>query len=73
MFSQASVSHFFHRGGWGVLTSPPPPRWTQQMDTHPPPRHIGPGILRDTVDKRPVRILLEFLNSYLCNIKEERS
>ena len=25
----------------------------------PPPRYMGPGILRDTVEKRAVRILLE--------------
>ena len=52
MFSQASVSYSVHKGvewvamsGRGVLT----------------PGHMGPGILRGTVNKRAVRILLEYI------------
>ena len=36
------------------------------LGTHPPPQYMGLGILRDTVDKWAVRILLEcFLVSFM--------
>ena len=34
--------------------------YVQGIRTHPPPPDMGPGIPRDTVGKRAVRILLEY-------------
>ena len=68
MFSQASVSHSV-QGGGGVLTPGVVTRTHGRYSPAPPPRLHGPGILRDTVEKRAVRILLEcFLVSISVSI-----
>ena len=66
MFSQASVSHSVHNGeelGWesfvacffqGIVYLHMPRGWVLTLPIH------GPGILRDMVDKRAVRILLDY-------------
>ena len=59
VFTGICQSFFFIGVGRGY--SPPAPRWILT----PHPRHIGPGILRDTVYKRPVRILLECFHVFI--------